>query len=139
MADDPRRLVLADLAARLAAGVAGQAHAYDAAAGRAEGPLRDALRELARGKHAQMADLMPLFRTLGVSAPLAPSAPTGGGPPAWGVILGEAFQAERTLEEMGRGLAGLTSDPGAKALVLRLATAAVRDGGEVRRLYLRYS
>jgi len=139
VADDPRRLVLADLAGRLAAGVAGQARAYDAAAGQAEGPLRDALRQLARAKHAQMADLTPLARTLGVSAPRVPSAATAGGPPAWGVILGQAFQAERTLEEIGRELAGLTSDPGAKAMVLRLATAAARDGGEVRRLYLRYS
>jgi hypothetical protein len=55
------------------------------------------------------------------------------------VILGEAFQAERFLEEMGRELAGLTPDPAVRALALRLATAAARDGREVRRLYLQYS
>ena len=139
MSDDPRRLVLADLAARLAAGMAGRARAYEAAAGRAEGPLRHALQELARVKHAQTADLTPLARTLGVSAPSAPPPPPAGGPPAWGVILGEAFQAERSLEGMGRELAGLTPDPGVRALALRLASAAARDGEEVRRLYLQYS
>ena len=139
MAGDPRRLVLADLVARLAASVAGQARAYEAAAGQAEGALRHALEALTLAKRAQAADLTPLAQALEVSAPSAPPLPSTGGSPAWGVILGEAFQAERALEEMGRELAGLTEEPADRALALRLATAAARDAAEVRRLYLRYS
>jgi hypothetical protein len=40
---------------------------------------------------------------------------------------------------MSRELAALTPDPAVRALGLRLANAAARDGAEVRKLYLRYS
>jgi hypothetical protein len=139
MPDDPRRLLVADLAARLAAGLAGQARAYEAAAGWATGDLRRGLEDLGRAKHTQEADLAPLARALGVPAPLLAPAPAAGTAPGWGVVLGEAFQAERTLEEVGRELAGLTADPAVRALGARLAAAADRDGKEVRKLYLRYS
>lgn len=139
MPGDPRRLAVADLTTRLAAGLAGQARAYEAATGQAEGALRQALEDLGRAKHAQAADLALLARALGVSTPSWQSRTPAGAPLGWGVILGEAFQGERALEEMGRELAGLTSDPPVRALALRLRAAAGRDGGEVRRLYLRYS
>lgn len=131
--------MVADLAARLATGLAGRARAYEVAAVRAEGALRQALEDLGRAKHAQIADLVPLARALGVSAPVtAPAAPPGTNS-SWGVVLGEAFQDERIVEEMGRELAGLTADPAIRALGLRLAGAAARNAGEVRKLYLRYS
>jgi hypothetical protein len=136
---DPRRLVLADLVARLAAGVATGARDYEAAAGQAEGALRQALEELARAKHAQAADLGPLARALGVPVPSLPPASPPNSAPSWGVILGEAFQGERALEWTGRELAALAPDPAAKALTARLAAGAARDGEEVRRLYLRYT
>ena len=60
-------------------------------------------------------------------------------PPAWGVILGEAFQGERALERTARELAHLARDPPLKALADRLATGAGQQGREVRKLYLRYS
>jgi hypothetical protein len=137
--DDPRRLVLADLVARIVSGLAGSARAYETASGRSDGPLRQALEELGRAKHAQAADLTPLARTLGVSPTPPPSATPVEALPGWGVVLGEAFQAERTLEKLGRELAGLTPDPSVRALALRLAAGAGRDGGYVRKLYLRYS
>jgi len=137
--DDPRRLALADLTARLAAGLATQARAYEAATSRAEGPLRQALADLGRAKHSQAADLAPLARAFGVSAPPSlPETPREASPD-WGVILGEAFQGERSLEVVARELAGLTTDGAVRGLALRLVTAAGRDGGEVRKLYLRYS
>ena len=131
--------MVADLAARLTVCMAEQARAYEAAAGQAEGSLRRALEDLGRAKHAQAADLAPLARALGVSPPATPRASPPGTSPGWGVVLGEAFQGERTLEEMGRELVGLTADPAVRALGLRLVGAAARDGGEVRKLYLRYS
>ena len=139
MPEDPRRLVVADLAARLAAGLAGRARAYEAAAGRANGDLRRGLEDLGRAKHAQGADLAPLARALGVSAPSPPPEMVAGTAPGWGVILGEAFQAERTLGQMCRELAGLTADPAVRAMGTRLAAATDRDGQEVRKLYLQYS
>jgi hypothetical protein len=141
MSDDPRRIVLADLVARLVAGLATRARDYEAAAGPAGGALQRALEELARAKRAQTADAAPLGRAFGVAAPVLP--PPYPSPPetplSWGVILGEAFQAERVLEAIARELAVLTTDPATKALATRLAAGAGRDGREVRRLYLRYS
>jgi hypothetical protein len=131
--------MVADLAARLAAGLSARARAYETVAGLADGDLRRGLEDLGRGKQAQAADLAPLARSLGVSVPSVPPETAGGLVPGWGVVLGEAFQAERTLEEMGRELAGLTADPAVRALGARLAAAADRDGREVRKLYLRYS
>ena len=139
MLDDPRRLMVADLTARLAAGLAGQARAYEAATVQAEGALQRSLEDLGRAKHAQGAELAALARALGASTPPAPSETPAGTSPDWGVILGEAFQGERALEGMGRELASLTTDPAVRALALRLAAGAGRDGGEVRKLYLRYS
>jgi hypothetical protein len=136
---DPRRLMLADLVARLAAGLAARARAYEAAAGEARGALRQALEGLARAKHAQAADLAPLGSALGVSQPALPAPFPAKTPPGWGVILGEAFQAERDLEAIGRELAGLALDPAVKVLAARLAAGADRDGREVRKLYLRYT
>lgn len=139
MAGDPRQLAVADLTARLAAGLARQSQAYDAAAGQADRELRQALEDLGRAKQAQFADLTPLVRALGIPTPAAMSASAPGAHAGWGVVLGEAFQGERALEEVGRELAGLTADRDIRALAARLAMAAARDGGEVRKLYLRYS
>jgi hypothetical protein len=138
-ADDPRRVVLADLVARLAAAVAAGARDYEAAATRAGGALRDGLESLARAKHAEAAELVPLARSLGLSAPLLPPPLPFGAPVSWGEILGAAFQAERVLEGVGRELAGLTSEPTVRALATRLITEVSRDREEVRRLYLRYT
>jgi hypothetical protein len=135
-AGDPRRVVLADLVARLVAGVTARARAYDAAAGQAEGDLKQALDRLGRAKHAQAVDLLPLARALGASVP---SAPPPGCARHWGVVLGEAFQGERDLEWTSRELAVLAGDPAIKALAARLAGGAARDAEEVRKLYLRYS
>ncbi|HEX2501979.1 MAG TPA: hypothetical protein VHO73_11020 [Methylomirabilota bacterium] len=135
---DPRRLVLADLVARLAAGLATRARDYEAAAGQ-EGALRRPLQELARAKHAQLADLAPLCDALGAPRSALPTPALASPPLAWGVILGKAFQAERDLEGLGRELGGLAADPAIKALAARLAAGADRDGREVRRLYLRYT
>lgn len=135
-ATDPRRLVLADLVARLAAGVTTRARAYEAAAGQAEGDLRKALERLERAKLDQAAELLPLARTLGASVP---AAGPEGTPGPWGVVLGEAFQGERRLERTSRELAVLAGDPRLKALAARLAGSAARDADEVRKLYLRYS
>ncbi|MGH7319022.1 MAG: hypothetical protein ACRELA_05265 [Candidatus Rokuibacteriota bacterium] len=139
MSDDPRRLGLAYLVARLVAGLATRARDYEAAAGPAEGALRRALEELARAKHAQAADVAPLGRAYGVPLPTLPPPSPPVAPFSWGVILGEAFQAERVLEGLGRELASLTTDPAIKVLATRLAAGAGRDRAEVRRLYLRYS
>jgi hypothetical protein len=135
-AADPRRLVLADLVARLAAGVTTRARAYEAAAGQAQGDLRQALDRLGRAKHAQVADLLPAARALGASVP--PASPPGR-IRAWGVVLGEAFQDERDLERTSRELAVLAGAPALKTLAARLAGSAARDAQEVRKLYLRYS
>jgi hypothetical protein len=139
MSDDPRRVGLAYLVARLVTGLAMRARDYEAAAGPAEGALRRALEELARAKHAQAADVAPLGRALGVPAPALPPLSPPVTPSSWGVTLGEAFQAERVLEGLGRELTQLTTDPAIKALATRLAAGAARDRAEVRRLYLRYS
>lgn len=136
---DPRRVVLADLVARLAAGVTARAMAYEAAAGQAQGELREALDGLGRGKAAQAADLRPLARALGVPAPPAPPPAPPGPARHWGVVLGEAFRGERDLERTSRDLAGLAEDPALKALAARLAGETARDAAEVRKLYLRYS
>ena len=135
-ADDPRRVVLADLVARLAAAVAAGGRDYEAAASRAEGDLRHGLEKLARAKRAEAAALAPLARTLGVPAPSLPPPRT---PASWGETLGAAFQAERVLEGVARELAGLTSDPAIRALATRLVIEVSRDREEVRRLYLRYT
>jgi hypothetical protein len=136
---DPRRLVWADLVARLAAGVATGARDYEAAAGQADGVLRQALEERARAKHAEAADLGPLAHALGVPVPTVPPASPPDSALSWGVILGEAFQGERALEWTARELAILAPDPAVRAQAARLAAGAARDGEEVRRLYLRYS
>jgi hypothetical protein len=138
-ADDPRRVTLAHLAGRLAAGLATQTRAYQAAAEMAGGALRQALEGLTRAKQAQSAELAPLGQALGVPTPSV-SGPAGpAGRPSWGVVLGEAFQGERTLEGTARELARLALDPTITPLAARLATCAARDGEQVRRLYLRYS
>jgi hypothetical protein len=137
--DDPRRVVLADLVARLAAAVVAGARDYEAAATRAAGALRHGLEALARAKHAEAAELAPLARFLGVSAPVLPPPLPSGVPVSWGEILGKAFQAERVLEGVGRELAGLTSEPTVKVVATRLIAAVSRDREEVRRLYLRYT
>ena len=139
-ADDPRRLGLADLAGRLIGGLAALARTYEAAAQHAHGALQQALGELARAKASQVAVLAPLARSLGVvgGPPPAP-VPVPETPPAWGVILGEAFQAERTMEWGSRELAVLAEDPTIQALAILLATGLGRDLGEVRKLYLRYT
>ena len=136
---DPRRIVLADLVAHLAAGVMTRTLGYAAAAAQADGHLRDVLEELVRRKHAQAADLLPLGRVLGVPTPSAPPAPPPSATPGWGTILGEAFQGERAVETIGRELAVLAREPALKALGARLAAGAARDGEEVRKLYLRYT
>jgi hypothetical protein len=139
LSDDPRRIGLADLVTRLAAGLATRARDYEAAAAPAGGALQQALEELARAKRAQAADVAPLGRAFGVAAPVLPPPSPPVTPLSWGVILGEAFQAERVLESIARELAILTTDPAIKALAMRLAAGAGRDRGEVRKLYLRYS
>ena len=139
MLDDPRRLAVADLTARLSAGLARQSRGYEAAAARSGGPLRQVLDGLGRAKHTQVADLAPLARAFGVPTPTAPSEIPAESSPDWGVILGEAYQGERALEGTARELAGLATDTAVRALALRLVTGTGRDGGEVRKLYLRYS
>jgi hypothetical protein len=138
-ADDPRRVVLADLVARFAVAVAAGARDYERAAIRAEGSLRHGLEELARAKQAEAAWLAPLARSLGVPAPVVGLPLPAGTAVSWGEILGKAFQAERVLEGVGRELAGLTSEPAVRALATRLIAGVSRDRGEVRRLYLRYT
>ena len=134
--DDPRRLVLADLVGGLVSGLMEQAAEYERAASSAAGALRQSLEDLYRAKQAEIAALAPLARDLGVTA----AAPPPSGPDrAWGVVLGEAFQAERTLERVVRELAAGAGDPGIRALGARLNSEIARDRGEVRRLYLRYT
>ena len=135
--DDPRRLVLADLVSGLVAGLMEQAAAYERAARRVTGDLHQSLEDLYRAKQAEIAALAPLARDLGVTA-AAPPPPSGPDRP-WGVVLGEAFQAERTLERVVRELAAGAGDPGIRALGARLNSEIARDRGEVRRLYLRYT
>jgi hypothetical protein len=136
--DDPRRLVLAYLVTRLAAGLAGQVVAYEAAAAKAGDALRQALTGLAQASRAQAAELAPLARALGVAAAPPPPSPLES-VTSWGTMLGEAFQAERTLEWGSRELAGLAPDSTTRALASRLAAQAARNAEEVRRLYLRYT
>ena len=136
---DPRRTVLADLVAHLAVGVIKQARCYETAAAHADGLLRETLDELGRRKHDQAADLLPLSRALGVPAPSVPTPTPPESTPAWGVVLGEAFQGERALEATGRQLAVLAQEPALRDSAARLAAGAARDGGEVRKLYLRYT
>jgi hypothetical protein len=135
--DDPRRLVLADLVSGLVAGLMEQAAAYERAARRVTGDLHQSLEDLYRAKQAEIAALAPLARDLGITA-AAPPPPPGLDRP-WGVVLGEAFQAERTLERVGRELAAGAGDPGTRALSARLTSKIAHDRAEVRRLYLRYT
>ena len=99
--------------------------------------MRQSLEDLHRAKQAEVAVLAPLARDLGVTA-AAPPPPSGPDRP-WGVVLGESFQAERTLERVVRELAAGTGDPGTRALSARLNSEIARDLGEIRRLYLRYT
>ena len=139
LATDARRLVLADLAGRLARGLAERAVRYEGAASLATGPLRQALERLGREAQAQRAEIASVARALGTSGAAALPGPPPSGPPAWGVILGEAFQQERGLGRLAGDLGTLAPDPALKALAARLAATAAERGGEVRRLYLRYS
>jgi hypothetical protein len=136
---DPRRVGLAELVGQLVAGTAALGRGYERAAPRAPEALQRALRDLARSKEGQTATLAPLARALGgpepTSAPPGPLAMAG----EWGVVLGEAFQAERALELAGRQLGALAEDPAVRALAAQLAAGAARDRAEVRKLYLRYS
>jgi hypothetical protein len=138
MPGDPRRLVLADLVARLAGGLAERAGAYETAAAEADGALRQALAGLAEASRAQGVDLAPLARELGAPTTPPPPSPSGGAT-SLGTTLGEAFQAERTMEWGSRELAGLAPDPATRALAGRLAARAAANAQEVRRLYLRYT
>ena len=131
--------MLADLVAHLAAGVTKQARDYATAAARADGHLRESLEGLGRRKHDQAAtscrSAAPWTCQRRRRRPRRVQRP----PPSWGVTLGEAFQGERTLESIGRELAVLAQEPALKASAARLAAGAARDGGEVRKLYLRYT
>jgi hypothetical protein len=139
LAVDARRLALADLVGRIARGLQEGAARYEAAARQAAGPLRQALERLGRETQAQCAELAPVARELGVPAPAVEQAPPGSNPPAWGVLLGEAFQAERAVGRLARELGTLAVDPSLKTLAARLAARAAGQAGTVRRLYLRYS
>jgi hypothetical protein len=55
------------------------------------------------------------------------------------VALGQAFQAERTMEWVSRELAVLAEDPTIRALAALLTGQMALDREEVRKLYLRYS
>ena len=136
--DDPRRLVQADLVRQLLSGLVAQASAYERAASYAGGALRQSLVDLYRAMEAEIAELTPVARALGVTTPPAPSSPSGPERP-WGVVLGEAFQAERALERVARELAAGAGDPAIRALSARLTSEIARDREEVRRLYLRYT
>jgi hypothetical protein len=131
--------VLVDLIGRLVRGVLEGAGRYRAAASQADGALRQDLEALARGKDAQAADLGALARGLGVRAEPVAAELSRSSPPRWGVILGEAFQAERALERLGNELGALAREPTLQALAGRMVAAAARQGGEVRKLYLRYT
>jgi hypothetical protein len=136
--DDPRRLAQADLVRELLSGLMAQAAAFELAASRASGVLRQSLVDLYRAMEAEIAALTPLAGTLGVTLP-TPPAP-GGPERSWGAILGEAFQAERTLERVARELASVAAgDPAMVALSTRLTSEIGRDREGVRRLYLRYT
>jgi hypothetical protein len=136
--DDPRRLAQADLVRQLLSGLMAQAAAYELAASRASGILRQSLVDLYQAIEAEIAALTPLAGTLGVTLP-APPAP-GDPERSWGAILGEAFQAERTLERVARELASVAAgDPAMVALSTRLTSEIARDREGVRRLYLRYT
>jgi hypothetical protein len=137
LSDDPRRLMLADLVGELLLGLMGQGAEYERAASRAAGALRQSLEDLYRAKDAEIAALAPLARDLGVTAPAPP--PPSGPDPSWGVVLGGAFQAERTLGRVARELAVGAGDPATRALSARLTSEIARDREEVRRLYLRYT
>jgi len=135
--DDPRRLAQADLVRQLLSGLMAQAAAYELAASRASGILRQSLVDLYQAIEAEIAALTPLAGTLGVTLP-APPAP-GDPERSWGAILGEAFQAERTLGRVARELAAMAGDPAMVALSTRLNSEIARDREGVRRLYLRYT
>jgi hypothetical protein len=135
--EDPRRLVLADLIGGLLSGLVARAAAYERAASRAAGALRQSLEDLYRAQEAEIAALTPLARALGVS--VSPPPPETGSEGSLGVVLGEAFQAERTLERVARELAAGARDPAIQALSARLSSEIARDREEVRRLYLRYT
>jgi hypothetical protein len=137
MPDDPRRLAQVDLVRQLLSGLMAQAAAYELAATRASGILRQSLVDLYRAMEAEIAALTPLARALGVT-PSAPPAPADSERP-WGAVLGEAFQAERTLQRVAQELAALAGDPAMVALSTRLTSEIARDREAVRRLYLRYT
>jgi hypothetical protein len=88
--DDPRRLVLADLVSGLVAGLMEQAAAYERAARRVTGVLRQSLVDLYRAMQAEIAALTPLARDPRRHA-AAPPPPSGPERP-WGVILGRRFR-----------------------------------------------
>jgi hypothetical protein len=133
---DPRRVALADLVGQAAATVRLLARHYAAASQHAEGALRDALEDLARRQETLASEIAPTAAALGVQD--APPPGTMAIPPRWGVVLREAFEAERALESLGRELAVLAEADPLRALGARLAEAGARDRDEVRRLYLRY-
>lgn len=137
---DPRRILVADVVGRLAGRLEALGQRYEAAAGLAEGPLREALLGLAQRKRLQAADLAPLAASLGLTAPATtPSGSETPARPGWGVLLGGAFGAERSLETAARELGALTQDPAVAGVGVRLAAAAARDQAAVRTLYLRYT
>jgi hypothetical protein len=135
--DDPRRVVMADMVARLASGLSERAAAYESAAARADGALRSALEGLHRAKEAELEALGPLARALGIATPAWPGLSET--PNHWGAILGEAFQAERILDRVTRELAAGAVEPPTRALMARLAADIARDREGVRRLYLQYT
>jgi hypothetical protein len=135
---DPRRVLVADLVGQLWGALAGLAGHYEAAGALANGTLGPALRALAGRKGEQLAALGPLAERLGAR----PASQAGEGARAerrWGVLLGHAFEAERTLETAARQLAVLTTDPAIRGLAARLAAGALEDREAVRKLYLRYT
>jgi hypothetical protein len=114
-----------------------QAAAYELAASHASGMLRQSLVDLYRALEAEIAALTPLAGALGVTLPTTPAP--GDPERPWGAILGEAFQAERTLQRLARELASVAGDPAMVALSTRLTSEIARDREGVRRLYLRYT
>jgi hypothetical protein len=136
---DPRRVLVADVVARVLARLEGLRQHYEAAAGLAGGgPLRETLLALAARKRAQAGALEPLAAALGVAGS-APAASPPATPARWGVLLGEAFGSERALETAARELGALTGEAAVSQLGTGLAAAVARDQETVRRLYLRYT
>lgn len=134
--DGARRVALAHLVGRAVATVGALARHYAAASEQAPEGLREALMALARGQEQLAGELGPVAQALGVAVSPPVSAPPPS--PRWGVVLREAFEAERRLESLGRELGALAEAPALRALGARLAQAAARDRDAVRGLYLRY-